>query len=256
MRRTSAKRGVTLMEVVLAVTLTAMVLSSAMVFYRHALKVRREIEAEIQTIEAQRMIMDRMTNELRGAMSYRFLGIGMEGESDNVLFIGARVPGPAAWAIRKSTEDPIPPEHDLQLLGYQLRTYGDEESGEEVIGGLERTCQKSLAVEVTERGGGGRGGEPSAMFRELARQEQEIEATLLSAKIRFIAFRYWRDGIWLESLSGSLPMAVEITMGSKPLPEETEAVDYPYPVMRRIVYMPGAARGRQGTIIRGLGGRR
>jgi hypothetical protein len=39
-----------------------------------------------------------------------------------------------------------------------------------------------------------------------------------------------------------------------PLPEETEVQDYPYPVFRRMVYLPGASTSLQGPMIRGLSG--
>ena len=225
--------GMTLLEVVLAVTLTVGVVCSATAFYRCALDVRSGLEAEMRVVEARRLIMDRITNELRYALVYKFLGLGVEGSAQQVRFVSATLPGPAAWAVRKPTEAPIRPEHDLRLIGYRLRTYEDEQIGSLIVGGLERNCQKLLAVEVIEEG-------------------RTVESTLLTEHIKFIAFRYWQGGRWLESFSGDLPLAVEITMGTEPLPAETAVADYPYATFRRVVYLPGAKKSSPGVIVRGL----
>lgn len=233
----ACNRGMTLLEVILAVALTVIVVGSAGAFYSNALTVRRSIEEQMQFAEATRLVMDHMTNELRSAMSYPFLNMGMEGRPDTATFICATLPGPSAWAVRKSTEDEIPPTHDLRILTYRLRTHEDEETGEEVIDGLERVTQKVMAAEIIE--------------------ESDLDSVLLTPLIRFVAFRYHRNGTWLESWTGGdLPAAVEISIGAEPLPEEFEPIDYPYSVFRRVVFVPGSSSSVRGSNVRGLGGSR
>jgi len=236
MRRFRPHAGLTLLEVVLAVTLTVALMGSVLAFYSLAMDVRKSVSADMQAISSRRLIMDRITSELRAAVVLPFLGMGMEGEADQIRFIVAALPGPAAWAVRKTTEDPIPPEQDLRLVGYRLRTFENEQH-EQVIENLERTCQKIIAVETAEEG-------------------EEIETAAIGPDIKFLYFRYWDCDAqgWTASWAGSgLPGAVEITIGAEPLPEKTDPGDYPYPVHRRVVYLPGGARAPTGTIIRGLG---
>lgn len=252
MKRPMKQRAFTLMEVVLALSLTVGLMGAVMAFHRHVLKVRDDVVRQTELATSVRLIMDRMTSELRGAMVYPFLGFGMEGrvadadadwKTSDVRFIGVSLPGPAAWAVRKTTEDPIPPEYDMQLVGYRLGFEEDEE-GNVYIAGLVRTCQKVLAARTAEEGEG-----------------KEIVPALLSPHIKFVRFRYWQDSDWVDTWTDSgLPLAVEITLGTQPLPEDTELEDYPieYETYRRVVYIPAAKASLEGPIIRGLnrGGRR
>jgi type II secretory pathway component PulJ len=219
MIRRRRQRGMTLLEVVLAIALSVGVMGGAMAFYRQAVDVRTSLEGRVQTIEAQRLVMDRLTNEFRGALAV------MQGEAGEVGFFAAHLPGPAAWAVRKSTEEAIPPESDLEWVGYRLRTVEDEDSGEETIVGLERTSRK------TER---------------LVEDEEELETALLSSEVKFFAMRYYHQGVWLTSWQADLPQAVEITLGATPLPADTDPQDYPYETFRRVVYLPAAGAGGGG----------
>jgi hypothetical protein len=230
-----------LLEVVLAVTLTVSLIGAVLWFYDSAVSTRAVVVREAEIAAAERMIMDRITDDLRGAMASRFLGVGMEGQTDEVEFLTARLPGPGAWVKQDPTDDPIPPEYDLQLIGYRLRMQEDED-GELQVVGLERAVQKipgARAVEV----------------------EEDIPTLLLSEHIRFLRLRYWDGSTWLDSWSGGdVPQAVEIIMGSEPLPEGIEPDEYPYSTFRRSVYISGGGRPqrtRTGIGVRGgIGGGR
>jgi len=233
-RRQSA---MTLLEVVLAIALSVGVMGAAMAFYRQAVEVRGGLEGRMRDVESQRLVMDRITNELRGAMTYPFLQMGMEGQPGEVQFIVAHLPGPAAWAIRKSTEDPIQPESDLEMVGYRLRIEEDDD-GQEVVAGLERTSQKVLTVREVD-------------------EEEDLESVLVSSEVKFLALRYYHEGVWLTSWSSDVPRAVEITLGASPLPDDTQPQDYPYETFRRVVHLPAAPLPQQrgGTVVRGRGRR-
>jgi len=251
MRPLRRASGMTLIEVILAVTLSTALMGAALAFYNRAVAVRAGLEGQIQVVEAERMIMERITDELRGAMIYPFLGMGMEGGGDQMQFLHPTLPGPAAWAVRKSTDEPVAPEHDLQIVSYRLRGHEDEETGQWVIDGLERTRQKIISAVTVEEPADD---QSDSMDPDAELQDPNVQATLLSGGIKFLAFRYFQDGIWLESWAGGdLPVAVEITMGLDPLPEDTPAEEYPYPVFRRVVYLPGAVAPRRGNVVRGLG---
>ena len=90
-----------------------------------------------------------------------------------------------------------------------------------------------------------------------------MRVRFLSARIKFLNFRYWKGDTWIASWEGGdLPSAVEITMGTRPLPEEMEVEDYleTHETFRQVVYLPAAARPDTGSVIRrgaaGFGGGR
>lgn len=229
----------TLLEVVLAIALTVGLMGMALGFYRQVVDVRRDFSGQLSTVQAtasRRMVMDRITDELRTAIVYPFLQIGLSGQAMEMQFMTAALPGPAAWATEDITDDPVPPEHDIQLVGYRLRI-GEDEDGLEVVEGLERTVQKIVSAQVAEEG-------------------EEIQGCLVAPQYKFVSFRYWDNeaGEWLDTWEGDdLPLAVEILLGAQPLPEDLEPQDYPYPTFRRVVYVPGGNRSFGGTtIIRGL----
>ncbi len=227
--------GFTLMEVMLAVTLTVGLVGSVFLFYDGVIDVREAVTETAEFASAERIIMDRITNELRSAMVYPFIRQGLWGDNEKMGFITVSLPGPVAWAVRKSTEDAIPPEHDLQLVGYRLHIEEDEE-GRPVTVGLERTEQKVLLTETAEEG-------------------EEIQAVLLTERIKFLRLRYlaqadpaadeqpWQDS-WRDE--GNLPLAVEIVLGAEPLPEGAEPDEYPYQTWRRVVYVPGSVSSSGG----------
>lgn len=225
----------TLLEVILAVTLGLGLVGSVMVFYDHAANVRKAVLSDAEMVAAERIIMDRITDELRGATVYPFLDMGVEGRPGEIHFITTALPGPRAWAVRKATEDPIPPACDLRIVGYRLGT-SEDENGRMQINGLERTDQRILTARTAQEG-------------------REIIASLLTPHVRFIRFRYRAAGGWTESWTRrDLPGAVEITLGFKPLPEDTDPQDYPYQTFRRVVFVPGSSMPTSGAIVRGLHG--
>jgi len=235
-------RGFTLFEVVLAVSLALVLMVAMLTFYRQAADVRAAVVEEAELIGAERAVMDLVTEQLRGAFVYRFLGQGLDGALTEARFPTVTLPSRSVWLVQGATEtEPIPPERDLQIVGYRVR-YVEDDYGDLVAVGLERTCQKVLTPRVAEEAEEG--------------EQGEIEASLLTPRIRFIRFQYWDGSAWLAQWSGGdLPQAVEIVLGAEPLPEEVEdAFEYPYPTFRRVVFIPAAARGQGGPMVRGLSG--
>jgi type II secretory pathway component PulJ len=236
------RSGMTLLEVVLAVALTIGLMMSVMAFYRHVIDVREQLTGEFhqaQRVSARRAVMDRLTDELRSAMVFPFLQLGLSGQAMEVQFVTAGVPSAAVWAVTNITEQAPERESDLRIVGYRLRVIEDA-NGQEVIEGLERTEQKTLAAEVIEEG-------------------EQIQSTLIAPQFKFVSFRYWdnQSSEWMTSWgggAGNLPMAVEIVIGAEPLPQDMAPEDYPYATFRRVVYVPGGSQPNGGgTIIRGLG---
>jgi hypothetical protein len=150
------------------------------------------------------------------------------------------VPGLAAWAVRSSMEEPIPPEQDLEIVTYRLRV---DPNTAQVLG-LERLSQKTVTAESQTKG-------------------QTVR--LMSPQLQFLNFRFFDGSAWqgywrMEDPFGEstpqtslLPMAVEITLGTEPKPEEMTVEDYllEYPTFQRMVFVPAGARPLSGTVVRG-----
>jgi len=252
-----AHRGFTLLEVMLAIALLVGFMGGLLGFYSYATDLRQRVGEQAGDLAAKRLVMDRITTELRGANVSRFLRIGLTGKSDRMQFIAASLPGAAIWVEAKTGEDPIPREHDLRLIGYSLQIPTDDngeplrdEDGEIIINGLERTVQKLLTAPNVEEG-------------ETFDEVQQIQRSLLAPQFKFLSFRYWTGDTWLDSWrGGDLPLAVEVALGAEPLPEDMEIEDYleTYPTSRRVVYLPGAAMPKPGSVVNrgaaGVGGGR
>jgi hypothetical protein len=89
----------------------------------------------------------------------------------------------------------------------------------------------------------------------------------MSSQLVFLYFRYFDGGAWVDTWhSGSssggagstpqLPMAVEVTLGTSPVPEEMTLEDYlaQYPTFRREIFIPAGKRELSGTVIQGAPG--
>ncbi len=233
-----ARRAFTLTEVVLSIGLALGLMGTLLWFYQHAADTRDTIGQDLDRLQQRRLVMDRVTEQLRGAMSHRFLNIGLEGQTDRVTFIAARLPGNAAWAVRDGTDDFVPPEQDVVLTSFALRIEEDED-GYGVIRGVEMQTQKLIATETAEEGEG-------------------IESALLSSDFLFVRFRYWDDEgqAWLDTWEeGGIPKAIEVAFGYEPLEEDAEPIDYPHELVSRVIYLPGAAEPQDGLeeLLRSLG---
>jgi len=245
--RAGRRSGLTLLEVVLAISLVLAMMGAVYAFYFYAMDVRKAVGDHAREACAERLIMDRTSAELRAARSFRFLQIGMVGRGDEMQFITARVPSPAVWVTPEPGEDPVPPEHDLQLVGYRLRIPKDDqgvalrdEEGNIIIEGLERTCQKVLTAPRVEEG-------------ETFQEVQQVEVSLLSPHIKFLNLSYWTGDAWTGGWQGGdLPVAVRITMGTDPLGEEMDVEEYleTHETFERVVYLPAAAKAAPGDVSR------
>lgn len=216
------RSGLTLLEVILAVTLTISMMWAVLWFYDSAVWSRAAILRQAEVAAAERMVMDRLTDDLQNAVASAFLQTGLAGSAEEASFLATAAPGPAAWAKVESTQRPPPPESDLRLVSYRLRRVTDEQGLSRVVG-LER------AVQVL----------PSA--RQTEQSQQRV--VLLTGRLRFLRLRYWDGQTWLDSWSGGdVPMAVEVAMGVEPLPEGTDPQTYPYELFRRTIYVPAGQK--------------
>jgi hypothetical protein len=227
-------------EVILAVGLTMGIILAALAFYQQIISTRQAFGDRLGAVEvtaARRALMERMTDELRSAIVYPFLQMGLTGDATGMQFMVAGLPGQSVWATDEISDRPAVPQQDMRIVGYCLRLSEDPDTGQPTVEGVERTEQTVIAATTVEAGVG-------------------VKSALIAPSFKFLSLRYWdnQSGQWLMSWDGGdTPMAVEIVIGIEPLPDGMEPVDYPFEAFRRVVYVPAGKRSFGGTtIMRGL----
>lgn len=225
-RRPCLAAGFTLVEVILAIVIALGILVVLLYFYQQATHVRAQAIQETERIAATRLLMDRITGELR-AISPGLAGQAvLTGSSNSIQFVKTDVPSYSAWMggpLGRSTF----PVTDRKRVRYQLESSLDMTN----VAGLLRS-EEPLVQQVIS--------DDDLM--------EDMPSTLAGAspvleEIRFLQFRYWSGTNWLDSWNApGFPEGVEISMGAEPVtngPEYAESGD----VFRRVVYL-----GRSGTI--------
>jgi len=205
---------------------------------------------------AQRVLMDRWTDDLEGALPYSFLQMGLEGtintdtDLPELRFITAGLPGPAIWAERNALEDPIPPEHDLQMIIYRLHSFRCEEKHVHVTG-LERISQKIIAP------------------TEIRYENKDVTPSMFLSQVRFLDLQYSDGTEWFDAWPmddwdprdprrRNLPVAVKVTIGKEEKLPDMRIDDYlaEYPTFSRTIFLTGGTMSLDKTVIlRGLPGR-
>ena len=236
-------RAFTLIEVLLAVIISIGLLGVALYFYQQAAEFRAQVITETERVSTARLILDKITTELRTARRHGFYEAAFIGESDFLQFIKTDVPSKAAWYGGEYGRARAA-ETDLKLVRYGVST---TPGTNEVIAGLFRTEEALVEYkQVVETSASVSVAPTNAM------------AGLLTDSFRYLRFRYWDGTQWVSSWSkASLPRGVEITLGSEAAPVEAvnpvapapiasalrevpRNEEYPYEVFQRIVYLPGS----------------
>jgi type II secretory pathway component PulJ len=251
--RRAATRGFTLLEVLLAIGIAIGLLVVALYFYSQTTELRTQLLAESEKTTAVRLVMDRVTADLRCAYGTFSSGSGVSGDSSSLQIVKTELSAPSAWRGGKLGRAAAP-ETDLKIVNYSAAS--SVEGTNTVVSGFVRSeaplvqeRQQALAerraneVIVTVEP------EPGAEAESASKPGPEP----LTDAIRFVHFRYWDGSAWQDSWSKSgLPKGVEVSLGAEPLPENTLPEDYPYEVFRRVICLPGAMTNPGGVPLSGL----
>jgi type II secretory pathway pseudopilin PulG len=221
-------RGFTLVEVILAVGIIAGLLVVVLFFYQQAAQLRTELLMDAERSSSARLLMERLTAELRTARTHTFYEVPLVGSATYLQFMTVDLPSQSAWTgdrLGRVTR----PESDLKLV-----SYGTEVSLEDTnIVGLARAEEPLIELRTSLQ--------ESAVVLPGA-ETNNNNSILITEAFRFIRFRYWDGQAWAESWSETyLPKGVEVTLGSEPMPTDAGIEEYPYEVFRRVIYLPGSA---------------
>ena len=222
----SKKRAFTLLEVVLGISLAIGVMLVLLFFYQQAANLRAELVAEAEKIGTVRLVMDRITAELRTARAHAFYEGAFIGDAQFIQFIKTDDIPRSAWRSGERVTRAIT---DLKFVRYSASAQADGTNA--TIAALYRT-EEPLIENRAPRASAG------AVVLDDATPKVEEP---LSDAIRFVRFRYWDGKAWLESWDGvGLPVGVEVNLGFEAPSTEEGAAALPEDVFRRVVYLPGA----------------
>lgn len=235
------RRGMTLLEVVLAVSLLVLLFSMTYWFYAGVLRAREETTDDAVRLKLARTVLDRIATEVRQAALLPEGQSGIHGTSDRVWMTTVRSPTFTRVGWLDTEPQPVG-EYDLAKVEYKIARHPDvltEEGWEEPLGlarveiNVPRPDTSSDSGEAGSKSGtgGGEEGEDDAQRRaeeELLRQlekeagEADIGAQihweeLYAPEIRYLRFCYFDGSTWWDDwqISGAhpLPQLVMITIG-------------------------------------------
>lgn len=224
----SRRRGLTLLEVLLAMGLVVLVSSMLFAFYHSVLRTRSGVHEIVRSGYLARNIAQRIAEEIRAANGFvTSAGPGISGTDRLITIQTVVIPGKEIFKRLSIKDDPLPAESDIRQVQYYL-AYDDEEThtypdGSEADAplGLVRREIKTLYQTV-----------------QFANESESVDLDLISPELKYVRFRYF-DGVeWVDrwdigndpegQTGNSLPQAVEITVGYAELPppeEEEEDID-------------------------------
>lgn len=221
----------TLVEVVLAVAIALGILLVLLYFYHQATNLRSQAIEQTETIAAARLVMDRITADLRVFKPESEWGRTFVGNANSIEFVKTDVPSFAAWTGGTLGRADFPAT-DLKVVKYWLEPVG-----------------------LTNGGGLVRSEEPLVRRRGTVVVEQTVgtnglpvlEGPPVIEELQYLKFRYWSGRAWMDSWSAAGgPRAVEISLAGEPLTNETTSVeaavdpevDSDVEVFRRVVCLP------------------
>jgi prepilin-type N-terminal cleavage/methylation domain-containing protein len=229
--RTPNLRAFTLIEVILAIAIASGLLVVAISYYQRAADLRGQLIAESQKLATIRLLMDRISMDLRTAIAEPRQGFS--GTSDYMKFAHAGNPSPGNLA-----------DGALKLVTYSVITNG--ESTNAVVIGFNRVETPLVEMRVAAATNQDALSFNGAMDPATTLTNMFVEP--LTRAIRMVHFRYFDGAEWLDTWdSVDLPMGVEVTFGTEPPPQEPtdEEEEYGADLFRRVIFVPS---GRSSSV--------
>ncbi len=232
------RRSFTLLEVLLALVIIIMIVSTVYSFYHYSARLVLAGRAKLQRSRVARIILRKISDELTATTPAGgdFFPV-LEGESDKLTFVTTVVPSKAVFFPQKESDSARIVEHDLRKVEYSLAK--DDKDSAKILG-LRRDELRSMLTPMVEKKSSA---ELTPEELEKAREDQQkfkinfdmggseffsnqpvVEQKLISRGIKYLRFDYY-DGknwwpVWKSGNSRALPRAVRVTIGFKAVPED------------------------------------
>lgn len=205
---TNRRRGVTLLEMLLAVSLIILTLATLFLFYTISLDATDRAGKFTIRSQQARVVLQQMAREIRQATTgARDKGNGLIGKMHSVTILTTGMPDPALMYTYGLDEKPPTPSYDMRSIDYYLAVDPDspDEEGNPGVLGLVRREKKLLNEAVVDL------------------DETQIleEVRMMAPEVQYMRFRYFDGATWQDFWSGGagsnkLPQAVKIEIGYTP----------------------------------------
>ena len=236
-----ASRGFTLIEVVLAIVIAVGLFTGVLVFYRQAATIREEILRKADALAAVRLVMDRMSTELRTAPPATAGLAVVSGDSRSLRMIHTTVPSRTPWRGGTLGRAAFA-ETDWVEVTYRCSS----DTNQPGLFRQERVHTAGAVISTNL---------PTEIGPEIPEGTNAPAALLgspLSEAVAHLRLRYWDGSRWPGAWSRPQPpAAVEITLGLEAIDAEDDPLEaegmpgdgptYPFEVFRRVVALPAAA---------------
>lgn len=221
--------GFTLIEILLAISIATGLLIVAMIFYRQAAELRRQILQESERLAAVRLVMDRLAVDLRSARVGQVAGEEFRGDEGSLSFVTSTVALPVAG------NGPGSVVGGADVLRVTFSPVISREGTNQSVAGFLR---REEPVGVAARGGSW-GGTGAGRLGDLV-EIPSAPVIPTTDHIRFARFRYWDGAAWQTGWTNSAPPpGVEMILGMEPPAAEDDSLEtYPFEQFRRVVAVP------------------
>ncbi len=237
------RRGVTLLEILLAMSLLVTLTSMTYWFYSSSIETNQKGTMEADKLRLARVVLDRITTEIRQASSTTAEDrMGIRGQKESIAISTLRVPTKELSKKRSSREAPPPAEFDLVAVQYKIARHPDvlHDDGYEMPLGLARVevlipraetpgAAKTNQTKQPAEGSTDGAAPPEEvlldeLFSEDGTGDKDVSLgpdinweELYAPEIRFLRFCYydgykWWDD-WQVAGENPLPQLVQITIG-------------------------------------------
>ena len=246
----------TILEVMLAIVIATGLLATAMYYYQQAARFRNDLLEETERIGSARLILDRLSTELRCSLYHPARSVGAKGGTDWIEFLKSSVPSQASWRVQTESESPAYPETGYRLIRYELL------KKPLLNGSLDNEANQQMVEQMTSQTVR-RSGDTNDVLASLMQGDaiNRIERRLLTAKVstndivvvridpvritdqlKYLKFRYLNGSAWVDTWPGpQLPLGVEGSLGIEPMSATNLLEEYTNHVFRRVVPIPSSA---------------
>jgi len=219
------RRGLTLLEVLLAMGLIVLVSSMMFMFYDQTLRIRDHVHRAVSKGYLARTIAHQIAEEIQAANGFLVdAGPGIKGTERMIMLQTVRMPDKKIFRKLSIKDDPPPAESDIRQVQYYL-AYDDEETHDYPDGteadkplGLVRREIKNMRQSVLYEG-----------------RSRSVDLDLIGPELKYLRFRYFDGIFWVNQwnmepgltggMGDSLPRVVEVTVGYNELPPPGEEKD-------------------------------
>lgn len=246
--RGGPRRALTLLEVLIAIALIIMLMTSLFTFYWQMAQTRQKAAEVSARTQLARSLLAQIEAEIRGTVGFDKIGFPaaqgeqrLAGERRSLTFLTTALPAKDQFKFLGISDNPPPAKHDLRLISYSLwiDPNNKTEEGEPVVGGIVRTEKRTLNQYIVNED-----------------DPLDIRNDLISPEMGYLEFRFF-DGVewdtkWDISDGNSLPQLIMVTVGFKSiLQDELDSHDLEaYPVLDYPYGDPNPRDDRYSIIVR------